>query len=308
MIRTAQELDDLLSAPSEADVAAMGLRSGDLIVLGAGTPMGRTLVRRARRAAAAAGASSRILAVAHAAGLGGDGAQTLAADLRDRDQVARLPKAANVICMAGPEFDFSANDVGERYRDSRIVVFSDAAVYPPVPAGSRGAVESTPPAPAGEYAQALLARERVFERCSSLHGTPVLLLRLSNPVEPRHGVLAGIAANVLAHLPIDLTAGYVNVIWEGDAGSLILRSFALCESPAMVLNLTGPECLSVRWLAGEFGLRFGVEPVFAGAEGATALLSDASLCQMVFGPLPTGVSEMIDLVAGWLLAQPRDAG
>ena len=60
----------------------------------------------------------------------------------------------------------------------------------------------------------------------------------------------------------DLRMPYVNVIWQGDANSWCLRSFAHCQSPPFVLNITGPETLSVRDLAVEFGQHFGIEPIF----------------------------------------------
>jgi hypothetical protein len=62
---------------------------------------------------------------------------------------------------------------------------------------------------------------------------------------------------------VPLAMGSVNVIWQGDANSIILRSLALASSPARVLNVTGPKKLSVRWIAERFGESFGIEPLFA---------------------------------------------
>jgi len=50
--------------------------------------------------------------------------------------------------------------IAERYPDARIVALSSGNVYPLT---ENGATERTAPAPAGEYAQSVLARERVFE-------------------------------------------------------------------------------------------------------------------------------------------------
>ena len=77
--------------------------------------------------------------------------------------------------------------------------------------------------------------------------------------------------------------GHANVIWQGDANSVCLRSFALCQSPPAILNVTGPETVSVRWLAGRFGERFGIEPILEGTESDTALLNNAARCHRLFG-------------------------
>jgi nucleoside-diphosphate-sugar epimerase len=94
--------------------------------------------------------------------------------------------------------------------------------------------------------------------------------------------------------------GYVNVIWQRDANSIALLLLERCAAPPFVLNVTGPRRLRVRRLAERFGKAFGVRPVFRGREESTALLSDASLCQSLFGPPAVGVGEMIDRVARWV--------
>jgi nucleoside-diphosphate-sugar epimerase len=321
MIRTELELENLLSSPSEADVAFMRRLEGDLVVLGAAGKMGPSLVARVRRAIEAAGSKCRLIAVTRSGAPVAEGVETVAADLLDRAQVSRLPDAANVIYMVGRKFGSTGNEpltwavnalvpalVAERYRGSRIVAFSTGNVYPFVPVASGGATESTRPAPIGDYAQSALARERIFEYFSAKDGTPVLLLRLNYAVELRYGVLVDIAQKVLARIPIDLGMGYVNVIWQGDANSVCLRSLELAASPARALNLTGSELLAVRDLAVDFGRRLAIEPVFEGAESPNALLSNATLCREHFGPPTVSVPEMMDMIACWLLAGGRTLG
>src|SRR6266581_13747 len=63
-IDTEEDLEERLSRPTEADVAATAALDGDLIILGAGGKMGPSLARLARRAADQAGAKKRIIAVA----------------------------------------------------------------------------------------------------------------------------------------------------------------------------------------------------------------------------------------------------
>jgi len=321
MIHTEPELEDFLSVPSDADIQEVARLEGDLIVLGAAGKMGPSLVRRIQRAVKAAGAKTRIFSVTRSAPIAVEGIEHVFADVLQRDQVAKLPDAANVIYMVGRKFGSTGNEpltwavnalapafICERYRDARIVAFSTGNVYPFVPIASGGADESTTPAPIGDYAQSALARERIFQYYSNLNGTPMVLLRLNYAIDLRYGVLVDIAQKVLAKIPIDLTMGYANVIWQGDANSITLRSLALCESPARLLNMTGAECLSVRQVAEDFGRRFGIAPVFESQEAPTALLNNASLCHKLLGKPGVSVATMLDLIAGWLTSGGRTLG
>jgi nucleoside-diphosphate-sugar epimerase len=321
-IQSEEELDDLLSAPSEADRSALCGMTGGLVILGAGGKMGPSLARRARRAADEAGAAVRIVAVSRFSDSAAEkqllaaGVETIHADLLDSSQLARLPDAENVIFMAGRKFGSSdaayltwamnvylPARVAERYRDSRIVAFSSGNVYPFVSVESGGATEETPPAPVGEYAQTVLGRERMFEFVSADHGTRVCLLRLNYATELRYGVLRDIGVKVFEGRPVDLRMGYVNMIWQGHANSVCLRSFALCESPPAVLNVTGPETLPVREIASRFGRLLRREPVFEGQEAATALLNNAAQCHGLFGIPAVSAEAAIEWTARWIEAK-----
>jgi nucleoside-diphosphate-sugar epimerase len=243
------------------------------------------------------------------------GIETIHADLLDDQQLRSLPDAANVVFMAGRKFGstgaesltwamntYLAARVAERYRRSRIVAFSSGNVYPLVAVVDGGARETTPPAPVGEYAQSVLGRERMFEHFSARHGTPVCLLRLNYAIDLRYGVLLDIATKVFEGRPIDVSMGALNVIWQGDANSVCLRSFAQCQSPPFVLNLTGPETLSVRVLAGRFGKLFDRPPLLEGQEAPTALLSNAGRCHELFGAPSVTAEQMIEWTAEWIKA------
>jgi nucleoside-diphosphate-sugar epimerase len=198
--------------------------------------------------------------------------------------------------------------VAERFPKARIVAFSTGNVYPLTPTESAGPTEADVPGPVGEYAQSALARERVFEFFSRKNGTPMVILRLNYAVEPRYGVLRDIADKVWEGRPVDLAMACVNLIWQRDANAIALRSFAHASAPPFVLNLTGKPAVSVRWLAEQLGHRFGVEPRFEGTEGETALLSNASLSEKVFGVPEVGVEEMITRVADWVEQGGRSLG
>lgn len=318
-IETISALEERLSRPAGADVSAMAELKGDLLILGAGGKMGPSLAALARRASDGAGVSRRIIAVSRFSDelvrrqLEDQRIDTISLDLLKPGALAALPDIPNVIFMAARKFGTTGSAhltwamntllpglVAERFRNSQIVAFSTGNVYPLRRVSEGGATESTPADPQGEYAQSALGRERMFEYGSNRWGTRVSLLRLNYAVELRYGVLADIAQAVFEHRPIDLRMGFVNVIWQGDANSVCLRCFAHCASPPFILNVTGPETLSVRAIAEECGKRFGVEPIFEFEEGENALLSDASKCYELFGCPSVKVPEILEWLADWV--------
>ncbi len=320
MIANGRQLEDLLSEPSEADARAMAEMPGDLLILGVAGKMGPSLAKRARRACERAKVAKRIIGVARFTGgqearreIEAAGIETIGADLLEPGVLAKLPDAPNVLYMAARKFGSTGNEhltwamntllpglVADRYAASRIVAFSTGNVYPFVAVSRGGATEDTPMAPVGEYAQSALGRERIFQFFSERNHTPVVLLRLNYAVELRYGVLLDIGQNVFERRPINLAMGHVNVIWQGDANSVAIRSFGLAQSPPAVLNVTGPETVAVRWIACRFGERFGVDPVFEGTENDTALISNASRCHRALGYPSVTVEQMIEWVADWI--------
>ena len=319
MIETMEQLEDLLSLPSERDVAAMRSLEGDLLILGVGGKMGPSLARRARRAIDLAGVGKRVIGVARfsngglARELESAGIETIQSDLLNEGALAALPDVPNVIFMAAKKFGTTGAEhstwamntflpglVAERFRASRIVAFSTGNVYPLRPIEQGGAIETTPVAPVGEYGQSALGRERMFEYGSDRWHTPVTLLRLNYAVELRYGVLLDIGLAVKEGRPVDLRMGVVNVIWQGDANSVCLRSFAHCQTPPLVLNLTGPETLPVRYIAERFAAHFNVQPVWQGVESPNALTSNASKVQQLFGYPSVTPNDIIDWTADWI--------
>jgi nucleoside-diphosphate-sugar epimerase len=317
-ITSEEQLEDILATPSPEDVAAVDHIHGDLAVLGVGGKMGPSLAIRAKRAILAAGAEKRVYGVSRFSEPGlrdrldAAGIETIEADLLDfEDYDNKLPDAQSIIFMAGRKFGSTGGEsltwamntlvpayVARRYRFSSIVAFSSGNVYPFVPASRGGATESSTPAPVGEYAQSVLGRERVFEYYS--RQTPIVLLRLNYAVDLRYGVLLDIGTKVFERRPVDVTMGLVNVIWQGDANSVGLRAFTLCDRPAAVLNLAGPETLSVRYVAQRFGEYFGVQPQLEGAEAENALLNNAAKCHRIFGYPRVSVDQVIEWTAQWI--------
>ena len=316
-------LDDALSTPTPAVVRTLQALDGDLIVLGAGGKMGPSLTRMARRAMDAADggrrreviAVSRWSDVAAAAALAADGVRVLTADLLDRAAVDGLPWASNVVFMAGQKFGsdgdpaqtWAMNTVvpawcGERYAGARQVVFSTGNVYPFTGRAGPGASEQTAPAPVGEYAMSCLGRERVMSALGARHGSPVVLYRLNYSCALTYGVLTDLALRVRDGLPIAVTMGAVNVIWQGDANAIALLLLAHGGVPAVPVNVTGVETHRVRALAVALGKRLGRAPVFSGDEAADALLSDARALPVRLGVdldlMP--IDRLLDWTAAWV--------
>jgi nucleoside-diphosphate-sugar epimerase len=318
-ITTVEQLEGLLSAPTPLVLEAVRGSTGNLIVLGAGGKMGPTLARMARRAADAAGASRRVIAVsrfqatAAREALESAGVDTVACDLLDDNAVMRLPDATDVIYMAGMKFGATGQaaltwaenclipaSVCRRYASSRIVAFSTGNVYPLAPAG-RGSREEDETGPVGEYAMSCLGRERMFEYFSRLAATRVTLIRLNYACELRYGVLVDLARRVWTGQPVDVTTGYFNAIWQGDANAISLSALDCAAAPPDVLNVTGPELLRVRTVSEEFGRLMNRPVMVTGVEAGDALLSDASRAFARFGQARVSSAQMIQWIAGWTM-------
>ena len=315
------ELEEALSRPTPELVRMVKILVGDFLFLGVSGKMGISMACMAKRACEEAGVKKRVIGVSRFSSpenrkyLEDRGIETIAGDLLNPEFVQGLPDARNVIYLAGTKFGTSGNEaytwamngylpglIAERYRDSRIVALSTGCVYPLVDVDSGGSKETDSPFPIGEYAQSCLGRERLFEYGSLTNETQVTLVRLNYAVEMRYGVLVDIASKVYNSQPVDVSMGYVNVIWQGDANALVLRSFRLCSSPPMIMNLTGPETISVREMALRFGELFGREPNIVGEEKSQALLSNASWVHRELGKPHVQLDQIVNWTANWIEA------
>jgi nucleoside-diphosphate-sugar epimerase len=305
--------------PSQALIDDVAKIEGDILILGAGGKIGPSIARLTKTALALAGKANRVIGVSRfgeaglTESLNADGIETISMDILDDEALQSLPEAPNVLFLAGTKFGTKDREsytwamnaylpgrVAVKFKNSRIVVYSTGNVYPYVSLESGGATEEVKPGPVGEYGQSCLGRERVFEHFSSVYGTPLLIYRLNYAIDFRYGVLLEVAKNVLAEKPVDLSTGHVNVIWQSDANEMAIRSFLHCEAPAKLLNVTGPETVSVKWLALEFGKHFGKTPQFVNEEQPTALLSNAAESFRLFGYPRVALKQMIEISAKWL--------
>ena len=322
LIATEEALLDQMTTPSEEVTGAVSKLDGDILILGVGGKMGPSLAGSLVRAGA-----RNVIGVSRFSDphlktdLEQKGIFTIQADLLDDDVLSQLPDAPYVLFLAGFKFGATGNEsttwamntwlpgrVLQRYAKASVVYVSSGNVYSYTSASSGGAVEHGALGPIGEYAQSRLGGERVAEYISHQQGTPLVIARLFYATELRYGILHDIAWKIALDEPIDLNMGYGNQIWQGDANAYLTRLFPLCSSPVSVINLTGPDVLSVRELAQLLGERMGKSPVFSGEEQESALLGDARRLVDRFGSPEISVAQMIDWVSHWVGINGRSLG
>ena len=277
-------LDEVHTRPSEALVEDMASLEGDILVFGASGQLGQTICRLAKRAAA----DKRVIGVARfmnsgpRAELESCGVETMKCDHFDRSSIESLPHSPNVIVAAGGRFGPKGDRalgwmtntyvpalIAEIFSDSRLVTMSSGTVYPMEHVTSQGSTEESPTEPvADEFANSCLARERIFQYFSEQE--------------------------------IDLSLGHVNVIWQGDFASQLLRSFNHCTTPTTPINVTGPETVSLRDLAFSFGHIFGKEPKFVGVESDRIWLVNSAKATRLFGYPLVSLEHMILWTADWV--------
>jgi nucleoside-diphosphate-sugar epimerase len=318
-ITTEEQLDEVMSMGSSNLIRMMNEITGDIIILGIAGKIGVQLAMAAVKAIAKAGGRNRVIGVSRFSDkntrkkLESFGVETIKCDLLQSDWVAKLQKAQNVIFMAGKKFGTGGSEdltwamntvvpanVAHHFKESRIVAFSTGNVYDMTPVCGAMPTEDDLTNPKGEYAQSTLGRERIFEFFSNLNKTPVCIIRLNYAIDLRYGVLRDIGNRVYAGRPIDLSTGHVNVIWQGDVINQSILCLEHCSSPANIINMTGPETASVRYIAGQFGQLFKKKVTFINAESPAALLNNASKAAKLFGYPSVPLLRMIEWVAQWI--------
>ncbi len=317
---TEEKLNRLLSAPSDALVEDIKKIKGDIMVLGAGGKMGPSLCLLAKNAIDKAGIDKKVYAVSRGSDkiatelMLSNGIEVIACDLLDKQQLYALPEVENIIYMAGRKFGTDGNEwqtwamnstlpafVADKFKNSNIVVFSSGNIYPIVPLSSGGCSETDKVGPNGEYAMSCLARERAFEYAANAYGTKVFTYRLNFAVDLRYGVVFDVANKILKGEPISLSTPCFNFIWQGSANEYAIRGLLHATAPATVMNITGPETISIKKMAIKLGKYLGKEPIFENESGTDAYLNDASMAMEIFGYPSVSAETLIRWQAEWLL-------
>ena len=316
---TVEKLEMLETTPSAALVEDVRKIRGDLMVLGAGGKMGPTLCKLAKNAFKAAGMDNRVIAVSRFSNeeakrnMVEAGVEVIPCDLQDVAQLNSLPDIPNIIFMAGLKFGTDGNEwktwgmnatlpafVGEKFKGANIVVFSSGNVYPLAKLSSGGSVETDPTGPIGEYTMSVLARERAFEYAANRHGTKVCLFRLNYAIDLRYGILCDIATRILERKPIRIDTPAVTFIWQGSANEDAIRCLLHCSSPAEIMNVTGPEIVSVQRAALTMGEMLGIQPIFEGEPQNDAYIVNSAKATSIFGYPAVSAGTLMRWQVEWL--------
>ncbi|MGY8826841.1 MAG: NAD-dependent epimerase/dehydratase family protein [Candidatus Latescibacterota bacterium] len=321
-IESEKELIDQMCSPSPAVREAVAQLDGDIMVLGAGGKMGPTLCELLVRAGARRViAVSRYSDTAQRQSLEEVGVETVAADLLDAAALRDLPEAPYIYLMAGFKFGATGNEdttwamntelpgqIVRRFASSQIVYVSSGNVYAYSGISSVGADEDGALEPIGEYAQSRLGGERLAQYWARVQGTRLAIARLFYATELRYGIIHDLAWKIWQREPIDLTMGYVNQIWQGDANAYLCRFFPLCKSPTAFVNLTGAQVLSTRALSERLGQLMDVAPLFVNQEAQDALLGDSRRLFAQLGTPETEVEQMLEWTAHWVQQGGKSLG
>ena len=313
-LKTTDELIYQMTTPSPEAKKIVSDMKNEIMILGVGGKMGPTLAEMIVRA------GGKVIGVDVFPDeniqkyLEGIGVKTIKCDLFSDDQLTDIPDAENIFLMVGTKFGATGNEpftwainsflpgkLMERFKNSNTVYVSSGNVYKFIPTKSKGSKEIDEIEPVGEYAMSRLGAERIVAHLSERNRTPTSIVRLFYATELRYGVIHDIATKIRDGIPIKLSMGYFNQIWQGDACDYLIRCLSLCTAPATTINLTGPEVLSIREVALKLGDLMGIEPKLEGKESDTALFGDASDLFAKFGMPVISADQIVEWVAYWVM-------
>ncbi len=320
-ITNSRQLREFMSAPTDGVIDSVRKIKGDILVLGGSGKMGPELTEMIVRADAIAGIR-RTISVASTFSNPREGTAELFAEigvsvlkgeLTDTEFLGALPDAENVIYMPGFKFGSSENWeeavqvncilpylVGEKYRNSRIVVFSSANPYAHTTIESGGSEEGNPLDPKGIYGWSIVARESSFTITSKRHPTQrSCYYRLAYAQHLAYGVVVDLAKYILEGKEISVSVPYVNLVSQSDANDRAIRALEICSNPPSVLNVSGPA-VAVRDIAGRLGEMLGKKPLLVGEEPKLSQVINDDFCVRRFGNYHVTLEEIMTAAANWV--------
>lgn len=320
-VTNSRQLREFMSTPTDGVINCVKNVKGDILILGGSGKMGPELTEMIVRADAIAGIK-RTLSVASTfsnpkektAELFSElGVKVLKGELTSTEFLDKLPDTENVIYMPGFKFGSSDNWdkavqvncilpylVGEKYRESRIVVFSSANPYTFTTVESGGSREGDALDPKGIYGWSIVAREssftitgRKYPAQRSCH------YRLTYAQHLAYGVIVDLAKSILEGKEISLAVPHVNMLSQRDANDRAIRALEICSNPPSILNVSGP-IYAVRDIASKLGEMLGKRPVLVGEEPDRCLLVNDSFCVTRFGRYQDSLEDIMTAVVNWV--------
>ena len=320
-ITNSRQLREFMSAPTDGVLDCVRKITGDILILGGSGKMGPELTEMIVRADAMAGIR-RTISVAstfsnpreRTAELFAEiGVHVLKGELTDPEFLGGLPDVENVVFMSGFKFGSSDNWVkavqvncilpylvGEKYRNSRIVVFSSANPYALTTLESGGSTESDALDPKGIYGWSIVARESAFAITAAKYPEQKsCYYRLAYAQHLAYGVLVDLAKYILAGKEISVSVPYVNLVSQRDANDRAIRSLEICANPPSVLNVSGPV-FAVRDIAERLGAMLGKKPLLVGEEPELSQVINDDFCVRRFGNYHDTVEDIMTAAVNWV--------
>jgi nucleoside-diphosphate-sugar epimerase len=320
-IRTDTHLWKFMTRPSDNLMHSVSRLEGPVMILGGSGKMGKELAALICNADRQLNIKREMyVASTFSDPLGEDirifqqmGIQCFRGDLSDEVFLQSLPDAPNVVYMMGFKFGSSDNWqrafhlnsivpflVGQKYKKSKIVVFSSGNPYPHTSAMGKGCTEIVKLDPAGIYGWNIVARESSFGITASMFpDQKISMFRLMYAQHLNYGVLIDLARMVLAGETISLSMPAVNLISQRDANEIAIRSLEYCHNTPWVLNVAGPVWQVVD-IVQQLELYLGKEARFSEDAAEMALLANDDKCLHTFGPYRDAVEDMIKGAALWV--------
>jgi nucleoside-diphosphate-sugar epimerase len=318
-ITNSTQLREFMSAPTDGVIDCVRKIKGNILILGGSGKMGPELTEMIVRADVAAGIKRKISVASTfsnpaAVGIFQEmGVQVLKGELTDTEFLGGLPDAENVIYMAGFKFGSSDNWekavqvncilpylVGDKYRDSRIVVFSSTNPYAHTTLESGGSREGETLDPKGIYGWSIVARESSFAITAKQHPMQrSCYYRLTYAQHLAYGVVVDLARYILEGKEISVSVPYVNLVSQRDAIDRAIRAFELCSNPPSILNVSGPV-VAVRELAEKLGEMLGRRPKLVGEEPKISQVINDDFCVKRFGSYHDTVEDILRAAVNWV--------